>query len=513
MLANVNSCALIGVDGAMIEVQVDFSPGGMPAFTVVGLPDAAVQESKERVRSAIRNSRLHFINKRFVVNLAPADLRKEGPAYDLPMAIGVLAATDQLPLATTENAAFIGELALDGRVQHVRGILPMIVKAQQAGVESAYVPAMDAGQAALVPNIDIYPVESLGQLVEHLYGLNTIPPYIRQDPFDSTNEADLMRGLVDFKDIKGQEHVKRALEVAAAGGHNALMNGSPGVGKTLMARALPGILPRMDMSEALEVTRIYSVADLLDAEQPLMLTRPFRSPHHTISEAGLIGGGSYPRPGEVSLSHRGVLFLDEFPEFGSRTLEVLRQPIEDKKVTISRARLSLTFPASFMLVAAMNPCPCGYYGDPVHECTCSQRQIQNYQQRVSGPLLDRIDIHIDVPRVDYDKLTDERFGEPSATIRARVEAARERQRQRFVKHTHLHANADMGASDIRQFCIATPEAEQLINATLRQMQLSARAYHRILKLARTIADLVEHEEIEIADMAEAIQYRPRRLSA
>jgi magnesium chelatase family protein len=513
MLANVKSCALVGVDGAMIEVQVDYSPSGMPAFVVVGLPDAAVQESRERVRSAIRNSRLQFMNKRYVVNLAPADLRKEGPAYDLPMAVGVLAATDQIPLAATTNAVFIGELALDGNVRHVRGILPMIVKAQQAGMECAYVPVMDAGQAALVPGIDIYPVESLAALVEHLYGLTPIPPYVRRDPFADRDEADLMRGLVDFKDIKGQEHVKRALEVAAAGGHNALMNGSPGVGKTLMARALPGILPRMDMSEALEVTRIYSVADLLDSEHPLVLTRPFRSPHHTISEAGLIGGGSYPRPGEVSLSHRGVLFLDEFPEFGSRTLEVLRQPIEDKKVTISRARLSLTFPASFMLVAAMNPCPCGYYGDPVHECTCSQRQIQNYQQRVSGPLLDRIDIHIDVPRVDYDKLTDDRFGEASATIRARVEAARERQRQRFAQHPHLHANADMGASDIRRFCIATPEADQLINATLRQMQLSARAYHRILKLARTIADLAEHEEIEVADMAEAIQYRPRRLSA
>lgn len=513
MLANVNSCALIGVNGTMIEVQVDFSPGSVPYFGVVGLPDAAVQESRERVRAAIKNSRLNFINKRFVVNLAPADLRKEGPAYDLPIAVGVLAVTDQIPLAVIENAAFIGELALDGRVQHVRGILPMIVKAQQAGMECVYVPAVDAGQAALVPNIDVIPVETLAQLVEHLYGLNQIPPYIGHDPFANDDEAALMRGLVDFKDIKGQEHVKRALEVAAAGGHNALMNGSPGVGKTLMARALPGILPRMGMSEALEVTRIYSVADLLDTEHPLVLTRPFRAPHHTISEAGLIGGGSYPRPGEVSLSHRGVLFLDEFPEFGSRTLEVLRQPIEDKKVTISRARMSLTFPANFMLMAAMNPCPCGYYGDPVHECTCSQRQIQNYQQRVSGPLLDRIDIHIDVPRVDYDKLTNDRFGEPSAVIRRRVEAARARQRQRFASHPHLHANADMGASDIRQFCIATPEAEQLINATLRQMQLSARAYHRILKLARTIADLAEHDEIEIADMAEAIQYRPRRLKA
>lgn len=510
MLAIVKSCALVGVDGEIVEVQVDFSAYGLAAFQVVGLPDAAVQESRERVRAAIKNSGLSFVNKRYVANLAPADLRKEGPAYDLPIAVGVLAATDQLPLDAAEDGIYLGELGLDGQVRHIRGILPMILKAWEAGFERAYVPAADAPQASLVPGIEIIPVETLGQLVEHLYDLRPIPPFERRDPIAFAEEQ-IMRGLVDFQDIKGQEHVKRALEVAASGSHNAIMVGPPGVGKTLMARALPGILPRMSLAEALEVTRIYSVADLLDADHPLVLSRPFRPPHHTISEAGLIGGGSFPRPGEVSLAHRGVLFLDEFAEFGTRTLEVLRQPIEDKQVTISRARLSLTFPANFMLMAAMNPCPCGYLGDPVHACTCSQASVQRYRQRVSGPLLDRIDIHIDVPRVDYDKLTDDRRGEPSADVRERVEAARARQEDRFKDYPHLHANADMTASRIRTFCEMQPEAENLINSTLRQMQLSARAYHRILKLARTIADLAGHRLIEVADMAEAIQYRPRRL--
>lgn len=512
MLAVVYSCALVGIDGEIIEVQVDFSTIGLPMFTVVGLPDKAVQESRDRVRAAIKNSKLNFVNKQYVVNLAPADLRKEGPAYDLPIAVGVLAATDQIPLNHQQKSVFIGELGLDGRVKHVRGILPMVLRAWEAGFEEIYVSEEDAPQASLAPDVDIIPVPSLGALVEHLYGLNVIPPYQRRDPFEAVDNDDVMQGLVDFKDIKGQESVKRALEVAAAGGHNAIMTGSPGVGKTLMARALPGILPRMDLSEALEVTRVYSVEDYMNPNQPLILTRPFRSPHHTISEAGLIGGGSYPRPGEVSLAHRGVLFLDEFPEFGNHTLEVLRQPMEDKQVTISRAKQSLTFPASFMLVAAMNPCPCGYYGDPVQACTCTQRQINNYQQRVSGPLLDRIDIHIDVPRVDYDKLTDARFGEPSATIRARVEAARARQRDRFKDYPHLHANADMGASDINHFCAATDEASNLLDMTIRRLHLSARAYHRIRKLARTIADLANHDLIELNDMAEAIQYRPRRLS-
>lgn len=509
MLSTVDSCALVGLDGEVIQVEVDFNPYGMPAFTVVGLPDTAVQESRERVRSAIRNSGLQFPNKRYTVNMAPADLRKEGPAYDLPMAVGVLASTDQVPIPRLVNALFIGELSLDGGVRHVKGILPVALCAWQKGYECIYVPEEDAPQAALVPDIDIIPVKSLGQLVEHLYALQIIPPYVRSE-YDLQVPPDL-DGLTDFADVKGQEHVKRALEVAAAGAHNVIMVGPPGVGKTLLARALPGILPTMTLDEALEVTRIYSVADLLPADKPLIRIRPFRAPHHTVSEAGLIGGGSWPRPGEASLAHRGVLFADEILEFGSHTLEVLRQPLEDKHVTISRARVALTFPANFMLIAAMNPCPCGYYGDSVRQCTCSPSEIRRYQQRLSGPLLDRIDIHIEVPRVDYDKLTDDRRGEPSSAIRERVEAARERQRHRFHGNARLQSNADMGASDIRNYCKPDPAGQQLLNTTLRQMQLSARAYHRILKLSRTIADLADSEVIQITHLAEAIQYRPRKV--
>ncbi len=514
MLAKAISCAVVGLDGVLVTVEVDYSPhAGQPSFNIVGLPGSAIRESRERVRAAIKNSGLKFPMKRYTVNLAPADIHKDGPAYDLPIAVGALAATDQAPFEALDDAMFVGELSLDGELRHVRGVLACAYAARENSLTTIYVPEADAAEAALIPEIEVIPVPTLGHLVEHLYGLRVIPAFRRSEVVPPVDEEVLLHGLTDFAEIRGQAHVRRALEVAAAGSHNVLMSGPPGSGKTLMARALPGILPRMSLEEALEVTRVYSVADLLMPDHvPLVQARPFRSPHHSISQAGLVGGGTIPHPGEISYANRGVLFLDEVLEFGTATLEVLRQPLEDKKVTISRAQGSLTFPANFMLVAAMNPCPCGYYGDPSHECTCSPGQIRRYQQRMSGPLLDRIDIHADVPQVDYDKLTDKTLGEPSAAIRARVEQARDRQRSRFAGQPQLFCNADMGPGDIRRYCILTPEAESLIRVSLRQMHMSARSYHRVLKLSRTIADLADSEVIDVSHVAEAIQYRPRRLT-
>ncbi len=502
MLARVFSCAVVGVDGVVIEVEVDMKRS-LPKVVIVGLPDAAVQEARERVEFAIKNAGYPFPRKHITVNLAPASVRKAGPAYDLPIAVGVLIAAGILPETHLGNTMVVGELSLDGGVRHVRGVLSIAATARENGFARIVVPATDAPEAALIPEIEVIPAASLAELLEIMTG-NRAVPVISRHP----EEARLSSRLTDFQEIKGQEQVKRALEIAAAGRHNVLMTGPPGAGKTLMARALPAIQPAMTIEESLDVTRIYSIADRLPPGAPLVRERPFRAPHHTISHAGLVGGGNWPQPGEISLAHRGVLFLDELPEFGPRVLEVMRQPIEDKRVTIARAQGSLTFPANFQLVAAMNPCPCGFYGDPLRACTCSAGVVTRYQKRISGPILDRIDIHMEVPRVAFEKLQTDRLGEPSEVIRERVESARSRQQGRFAG-SDIAFNADMGPREVRRHCRLDAEGEALLRTAARQLQLTARAYHRILKLARTIADQTGEGSIAVAHIAEAVQYRPK----
>jgi magnesium chelatase family protein len=506
MLAKVYSGAVVGLDGQLIEVEVDIGPGQV-VFTVVGLPDTAVQEARERVRSAVRNSGCFFPLRRVVVNLAPADIRKEGPSFDLPIAVGVVTASEQA-VGDVSRALFLGELSLDGRLRSTHGILPMVSLARERGLQQVYVPADDAAEAALVEGVDIYPVENFATLVRHLNGEQPIAPFVRQGT-PLAEAADRYEGT-DFAEVRGQEHVKRALEVAAAGGHNLLMVGPAGAGKTLLARALPSVLPSLTPDEALIVTRIYSVAGLLPRDTPLITRRPFRAPHHTISNAGLVGGGRQPRPGEISLSHRGVLFLDELPEFGQQTLEVLRQPLEDHVVTISRAQGSVTFPANFMLVAAMNPCPCGNYGDPVKACVCSESTVSRYQRRISGPLLDRIDIFVEVPRIDYEKLSALAPAEASAQVRERVEAARRLQSERFQSRA-AQCNSEMSPAEVRDFCQNSldEQSRAFLKLATTQLSLSARAFHRVLKVARTIADLAGAETLGAAHVAEAVQYRQR----
>ncbi len=502
MPAKIHSAALIGIDAEPIEIESDVS-NGLPRFVIVGLPDAAVQEARDRVKTALKNSGFSFPTTHLTINLAPADVRKAGPGFDLPIALSVMVNTGELKHELTKRSLFVGELALDGTLRPVSGVLSAAIAARRRGFGSLFVPEDNAREAALVDGLEVYGVRSLCALVDHLKGDRLIEPC--PQPAD---EAHMEMYPFDFADIAGLEAAKRAMEIAAAGAHNILLSGSPGAGKTLLARAMPSILPGMTREEALEATKIHSVARLLPRSAPLMTARPWRSPHHTASTVAMIGGGSNPHPGEVTLAHRGVLFLDEFPEFPRPVLEGLRQPLEDRVVTVSRASGAMRFPANFMLVAARNPCPCGYHGDPERHCVCPAGQLARYQKKLSGPLLDRIDLYIEVPRMPYEKLADAGSAESSASVRSRVEAARAIQAERGRPHG-LIANADIPGKLLKKYCPVPKDGEALILQASRSMKLSPRAIHRSLKVARTIADLAGREAIAAEDIAEALQYRPK----
>ncbi|MDR2647659.1 MAG: YifB family Mg chelatase-like AAA ATPase [Oscillospiraceae bacterium] len=499
MFARINSTGCYGMEGFCVEVECDLS-NGLPRFDVVGLPDAAVSESRDRVRSAIKNGGFDFPVSRITVNLAPADRRKEGPIYDLPILVALLIASGQLR-GELDDCAFFGELSLDGDVRRVNGALPMVIQAREAGRRHIFVPDGNAAESAVVEGIAVYPVANIRQMIAHLRGSAKIVPAV---PSEASVSYENM--LLDFGEVKGQQEARHALEVAAAGNHNVLMIGSPGSGKSMLARRLPSILPDMTPEESLDTTKLYSIAGALPANISLIRARPFRSPHHTVSAAGLTGGGSIPRPGELSLAHNGVLFLDELPEFNRVALEVLRQPMEDGVVTISRAAGTVSYPCTVMLVCAMNPCQCGYFGHPTRRCTCAQGAASRYLSRVSGPLLDRLDIHIEVPPVDYQHLSSAEKSESSAQIRARVNAARKRQEQRFADEP-IHANGQMSASATRKYCWLNDSCQSMLERAFATLGLSARAYDKILRVARTIADLEDSRQIELPHLAEAIQFR------
>ena len=504
MLSKIYSRGLSGIDGFPVSVETDIS-NGMPAFDIVGLPDTAVKEAKERVRSAIKNTGFKFPAKHIVINLAPASQRKEGSGYDLPMALSILTATEQLQVGDDylEKCAFFGELSLDGSVNSINGILPMVISAYRQGITDMFVPAENAGEAAVIEGVNVYPVESLKSLCDHFCDIKRMEKRTVdvQEFFRRSAES-----ILDFCDVKGQENFKRALEIAAAGNHNVLLIGSPGTGKTMLAQRMPSILPDLTFDEALEVTKIHSISGLLSKEEPLILKRPFRSPHHTISPQGLSGGGAVPKPGELSLAHNGILFLDELPEFRRDSLESLRQPLEDGIVTISRVSGTLTYPCNIMLISSMNPCKCGYLGDPRRQCTCTPQQINRYRSKISGPLLDRIDIQVEVSNVDYDDLSSIEKGEKSAEIKKRVNAARKVQLERYGG-MNIYSNSQLDAGMLQKYCVLGDEENAILRAAFDNLGLSARAHSRILKVARTIADLEGSENIRAEHIAEAIQYR------